>query len=1118
VPHAAADEPCPCVVVDEVTEGSTADPAGLLAGDRLLGWAPPATGSVEIQEPLCSPFRLAQLPIDLGQRATLVLFGRRGEDPWRRTVAASTVPGLRLRSCAVPTADDDAAAWDRLQSAQASSRDRAWTEADAAFEEALRRLEHADPSFRAQVLRAWGDTFTTRNDSVEAERRYQQALELDQRGAIGLAVALDHQLLGVSARERGDPDTGEPHLREALKIRQQRAAGSLEEASTLAELGALEQSRGRMDASEALLRQALELQTRIAPDSLDTARTLYLLGFAVLNNDLPQAEAHLRRSLALCERLAPRSLHMSDSVNGVGVVTGIKGDIHGAADYFRRALALREALRPGDPRIDLYLSNLGKASEIEGDLVQAEDYYRRALAGAERQNPHSPRSALLRLNVGLLALAQGDLEAAEAELRRALAISERLGPRGTDTRSALSSLAFVALARGDAAAARDLLKPALDIDAEQSPDGISMANDLTAMSRAKRLLGDLAGAEAAAQHALRIREVQSPHSTDMAEVLHALAAAAIDRGEPARAAELYGRALTFYRRMAPGSASEAETHHALGLAYTKMDKGDLALDSFCSALDSLESQGARLGGTDSSHVSFRARYSGYYHDCLVALVSAGRAPEAVQVLERARARSLLALLAEREVVFAADVPPALATERRLANVDYERAQAAVSRLSAKTGEAEVAKLLERQREARTRQEEVASRIRKASPRFASLQYPTPLDRAAVRAALDPGTLLLSYSVGENETVLLALAPTADPGVGLWVERLPVGERALRGKIEALRHAIQDPAVTPPVALVAQAADLYRLLIGPVEAQVAASERVLLMPDGPLHSLPFAALVRQPPGARSSFFVEWKPLHIVPSATVYAELRKSRRDTGAAADARLVAFGDPRYPPAAGGRIAVVANPVLRDVTRSFALTPLPLTRREVDGVARFFPSRAEKYFGLEATEERAKALDRSARYVHFACHGYLDPRFPLNSALALTIPAAPADGQDNGLLQAWEIFDQMRIDADLVVLSACDTALGKETGGEGLLGLTRAFLYAGARSVLGTLWGISDTASPLLMERFYRHLRSGKSRDAALQAAQVDFIRGRVAVPGLTPSAVAHPFRWAAFQLSGDIQ
>jgi CHAT domain-containing protein len=154
------------------------------------------------------------------------------------------------------------------------------------------------------------------------------------------------------------------------------------------------------------------------------------------------------------------------------------------------------------------------------------------------------------------------------------------------------------------------------------------------------------------------------------------------------------------------------------------------------------------------------------------------------------------------------------------------------------------------------------------------------------------------------------------------------------------------------------------------------------------------------------------------------------------------------------------------------------------------------------------------RYVHFACHGYLDERFPLSSALALTIPKTEGDGRDNGLLQAWEIFDQVRLGADLVTLSACQTGLGKEMGGEGLLGLTRAFLYAGARSVLGSLWSVSDNSTTILMGRFYGYLKAGRPRDEALRAAQIDLIR----TGGTGPRAadLSHPFHWAAFQLSGD--
>ena len=175
-------------------------------------------------------------------------------------------------------------------------------------------------------------------------------------------------------------------------------------------------------------------------------------------------------------------------------------------------------------------------------------------------------------------------------------------------------------------------------------------------------------------------------------------------------------------------------------------------------------------------------------------------------------------------------------------------------------------------------------------------------------------------------------------------------------------------------------------------------------------------------------------------------------------------------------------------------------------IAQSFGDRATTYLGAEATEERAKSV-RSARYLHFATHGLLDARMPLNSALALTLPEQLAANTDNGLLQAWEIFEQMRIDADLVTLSACETALGTEFSGEGLVGLTRAFHYAGARSVLASLWSVADESTGGLMASVYKHLRDGRPKDEALQRAQLEAID--------TPATSA-PFHWAAFTLTGD--
>jgi len=187
------------------------------------------------------------------------------------------------------------------------------------------------------------------------------------------------------------------------------------------------------------------------------------------------------------------------------------------------------------------------------------------------------------------------------------------------------------------------------------------------------------------------------------------------------------------------------------------------------------------------------------------------------------------------------------------------------------------------------------------------------------------------------------------------------------------------------------------------------------------------------------------------------------------------------------------------------LEPLPGTRAEVEALARLFGTRAHTYLGAAATEERAKAAARDARYLHFATHGILNDRFPLDSYLALSPPAAGSE--DNGMLQAWEVLEQMRVDADLVTLSACGTALGRNLGGEGLIGLTRAFQGAGARSVVASLWSVSDESTAELMTKFYGYLKEGRAKDEALRAAQIDLIRG---------GRFSHPFFWAAFTLNGD--
>jgi CHAT domain-containing protein len=467
------------------------------------------------------------------------------------------------------------------------------------------------------------------------------------------------------------------------------------------------------------------------------------------------------------------------------------------------------------------------------------------------------------------------------------------------------------------------------------------------------------------------------------------------------------------------------------------------------------------------------------------------------------------MLAERDIL-SGDLPADLVRERGQLNAEYDRVQARRSALDPATDSAALQQAAARLLELRAEREQLIQKIRKASARTAAVQYPQPLTLDAVRNTLDAGTVLLSYSVGAERTLLFVVGPGTSTTSFLQVFTVPITAADLRQEVARFRNTIERQLLDPHVAAGRR---LYDLLIAPADKLIAPSERVLIAPDGPLHSLPFAALVRPDdrrqaatPSRTPAYFIAWKPLHVTVSATVYAELTRAPRRTSARET--VVAFGDPVLPVSSSTAADEANDPGLPALLRrGDALEPLPSSRREVAQIAALYPGSAA-YLAGDATEERVKQVAGRARYLHFATHGLLDERFPLDSGLVLTrTPGAADQGVENGLLQAWEIFDHLRLNADLVVLSACETALGAEMGGEGLVGLSRAFQYAGARSVLASLWSVADESTADLMHRFYRHLKAGLSKDVALRRAQMEL---------MSTDAAAHPFHWAAFTLSGD--
>ena len=315
---------------------------------------------------------------------------------------------------------------------------------------------------------------------------------------------------------------------------------------------------------------------------------------------------------------------------------------------------------------------------------------------------------------------------------------------------------------------------------------------------------------------------------------------------------------------------------------------------------------------------------------------------------------------------------------------------------------------------------------------------------------------------------------------------------------------------------------------PAEARtlIARSKRLLLSPDGVLWDLPFAALVVNDKGDPAYLGLE-TPIVYTQSLTAFARMRQKTTSGAAAGSADdVVIIGNPLYdnslrprrpdlqvgrpsdlPVGRAARARAVGE--LRLLSHDGTIPPpLPYADEEAREVAALYGVKAST--AAEPTERWFRQRAVNARIIHLATHGYFNAFRAIGSGVRLAVPGSQASGDDtdnDGALQAWEVFTQFRLRADLVVLSACQTGVGAKVSGEGLVGLTRAFQAAGASSIVATHWSVADRSTASGMVAFHRHLRKGLAKDEALRLA----MRTLAGDP-----ATKHPFYWAPFMLVGD--
>ncbi|MEO6192639.1 MAG: CHAT domain-containing tetratricopeptide repeat protein [Thermoanaerobaculia bacterium] len=761
----------------------------------------------------------------------------------------------------------------------------------------------------------------------------------------------------------------------------------------------------------------------------------------------------------------------------LGELRFARGDLDSAMSEYRRALELRRRL--GDRAGEALTSNtLGHALYLRGRYDEAADFFDRALA-LWRPGDDLKKWASTLLNRGHLHRNLGEADKARGRFNEALRLSRKTKDR-TDEAAALNALGLIDLEAGRPGTALEPLRAALAL---RLPGSRGRAVTLTSLGVVYRQLGRPEEARRAYAEALPIFHSLGD-SREQASCLGNLGQLEATAGHDAAALEDLDRALGLYRMLGdpPAMAWVLE-----GKARMLSRRGDLeaARGLMKEALAAVE----RLRFSQTSYTTraaFFATQQDSYDFLIDLLMEQHRAAEALEVSERSLARSLLdGLAASGADLHRGGAAPELhARERELEN-QIDILVSRQTHLSQDAATLEQMRPVEAELGSRWDQlDRVRAELRAGDPRYAALTQPRPWSAAEIQhELLDRDTLLLEYRLGEKRSFLWAVTP----------DSLKSFELPGRAEIERLTGVACDFLArsrnhTVEISVQRPLAELSRLLLGPV-ASLLPGKRLLVVGDGILQRLPFAALPE--PSFQgiepSEPLVARHEIVALPSVSVLGVLR------------REIAGRAP-----APKTLWVLAAP---DFNGRYP--PLLYAGREAEAILALAPaSERSEVLGRDASRAAVLSGDlRDYRFLHFATHGSFAATDPGGRQLVLAQVDPRGRPELNGFLHLADIYE-LKLRAGLVVLSACQSALGREVRGEGMMGMTRGFFYAGAERVLVSLWNVNDRVTVELMRRLYHGiLVEGLSPAAALRAAQ-DAIRRQ--------KRWRAPYHWAGFTLQGE--
>jgi CHAT domain-containing protein len=906
-------------------------------------------------------------------------------------------------------------------------------------------------------------------------------------------------------------------------------------------------------------------QWQAAGERRQEARTLTLL--AQIRNESRDPRAGLtdaRAALAIFEEIDVRGGE-AEALTEIGNSLVLLEEFPNAAHQLERAITIYRDI--GDvPGVANTLNSLANVRQSLGDLPLAIDALLESLR-LFRQVGHRAREAGVLNALGAVYINLGQPQAGLDALLQSLAIRKEVGDRRGEAVT-LNSIATLDFGLGRISEAQALLNEALPLwraFGDRTGEAVSLSwrarvhhaggdrrravEDANAAVSLFTAVGHRTGEATTRLFMARLANESGDHEAAQRHADAALdlsrsigarryqAFALTELGRTATAAGEWDRAAAHLRdALAINQAMldpDGEMLTTLALARLERARGrlDTAHAHAQATLALIESQRMRIASGELRASLLAARHEAYEVAIDVLMQWHAREPAgghdavALETSERAQARSLLDLLVEAGADIRQGGDPELAAEERrlqerVSGVDANRMQ-----LQGRSGTDK--RLAEADREIgqlRLQLRELGGRIRTRNPRYAALTEPRPVSVATLqRDLLDDDTVLLEYSLGEERSVVWAVTTRA---ITSYV--LPA-----RAEIEAAARRVHGLLIVSRARQRRREAEravdeLARILVGPVKHDLAA-KRIVIVADGALQFVPFAVL----PLDRQPLIRRAEVVHL-PSASTLAVLRqelagRSRAPKSVAIFADPVLSADdprvhphtPRIPVRSGPANGAASGPLpagqprpASDLTRSSGETGvsrfdrLVFTRREAQAI-QALAGTTGALLALDFDANRARALQtdlQQYRIVHFATHGLLNSVHPDLSGLVLSLVDREGRPQD-GFLRSHDIYN-LRLGADLVVLSACRTALGEEIRGEGLVSLVRGFMYAGAPRVIATLWDVSDDATAELMRRFYAGMiGDGMAPAAALRAAQVWMSQH--------PRWNA-PYYWAGFVLQGE--